>query len=122
MPKKGISSLSLTRKLGVNYRTAWMVHNMIRQAMSEREKTYALRGMVQLDDAYQGGELSGGKAGRGSENMDRMDGVVCGDLLDRFAATDRLHGNPGLEAGTVGSALAHRWEPLFRGGAPRLRA
>jgi hypothetical protein len=38
------------------------------QAMSEREKSYILRGRVQLDDAYLGGELNGCKAGRGSEN------------------------------------------------------
>ena len=38
--KTGISSLSLMRKLGVNYRTAWLLHNKIMQAMSEREKSY----------------------------------------------------------------------------------
>jgi hypothetical protein len=37
-------------------------------AMSEREDSYVLRGKVQLDDAYLGGERNGGKAGRGSEN------------------------------------------------------
>jgi molybdenum-dependent DNA-binding transcriptional regulator ModE len=42
--KTGISSLSLMRKLGVNYRTAWLLHNKIMQAMSEREKSYVLRG------------------------------------------------------------------------------
>ena len=36
--------------------------------MSERETNYTLGGQVQVDDAYFGGELSGGKAGRGSEN------------------------------------------------------
>ena len=36
--------------------------------MSEREKCYVLCGKVQLDDAYLGGELNGGKLGRGSEN------------------------------------------------------
>jgi len=66
--KTGISSLSLMRKLGVNYRTAWLLHNKIMQAMSEREKSYVLRGKVQLDDAYLGGERNGGKPGRGSEN------------------------------------------------------
>jgi transposase-like protein len=66
--KTGISSLSLKRKLGVNYRTAWLLHNKIMQAMSEREESYVLQGKVQLDDAYLGGELNGGKAGRGSEN------------------------------------------------------
>lgn len=38
------------------------------QAMSERETKYTLSGLVQVDDAYLGGERSGGKAGRGSEN------------------------------------------------------
>src|SRR5450759_4811240 len=41
---------------------------LISEAMSERETKYTLSGQVQIDDAYFGGELSGGKAGRGSEN------------------------------------------------------
>ena len=36
----------------------------------------------------------------------------------RRAATDRLHGDPGLELGTMGSTLAHGWEPYSNGGAP----
>ena len=54
-------------------------------------------------------------------HLDRVDCMVCSDLLDRLAATDRLHGDPGLELGTVGAAFAHRWEPPFRGGAPPQR-
>jgi hypothetical protein len=38
------------------------------QAMVEREQRYVLEGQVQVDDAYLGGERSGGKVGRGSEN------------------------------------------------------
>jgi hypothetical protein len=53
-------------------------------------------------------------------HLDWMDGMVGGDFLDRLAATDRLHGDPGLELGTVGAAHAHRWEPLS-GAVPRLR-
>jgi hypothetical protein len=52
--KTGLSSLSLIRKLGVKYWTAWMLHNKIMQAMGEREKSYVLRVKVQLDDAYLG--------------------------------------------------------------------
>ncbi len=66
--KTGISSLALMRHLGVNYRTAWLLHNKIMQAMSEREEAYVLRGKVQVDDAYLGRERCGGKVGRGSEN------------------------------------------------------
>lgn len=36
--------------------------------MAERDDLYSLEGQVQIDDAYLGGELAGGKAGRGSEN------------------------------------------------------
>ncbi len=36
--------------------------------MADREEAYLLRGKIQIDDSYLGGELPGGKAGRGSEN------------------------------------------------------
>jgi transposase-like protein len=66
--KTGISSLELSRHLGVNYDTAWLLHNKILKAMSERDEVDLLRGKIQIDDAYLGGERPGGKAGRGSEN------------------------------------------------------
>jgi len=66
--KTGISSLELSRHLGVKYDTAWLLHNKILRAMSEREDAYMLRGKIQMDDAYLGGERPCGKAGRGSEN------------------------------------------------------
>ena len=66
--KTSISSLQLSRQLGVAYNTAWMLHSKIMHAMSERDECYVLHGKVQIDDAYLGGECLGGKAGRGSEN------------------------------------------------------
>ena len=66
--KTGLSALALKRYLGVRYPTAWLIQHKLMQAMSERETKYTLSGQVQVDDAYLGGELSGGKAGRGSEN------------------------------------------------------
>jgi hypothetical protein len=42
---------------------------------------------------------------------------VGGDLLERLATTDRLHGDLGLEFGAKGAPFAHRWEPPSRGGA-----
>ena len=65
--KTGISSLELSRHLGVNDDTA-LLHNKILRAMTEREEAYLLRGKIQIDDSYLGGELPGGKTGRGSEN------------------------------------------------------
>ena len=66
--KTGLSALALKRQLGVSYPTAWLIHHKLMQAMLEREQRYVLEGQVQVDDAYLGGERSGGKVGRGSEN------------------------------------------------------
>jgi len=66
--KTGLSSLALKRALGVSYPTAWRMHHKLMQAMAEREEIYSLGGEVLVDDAYLGGERTGGKAGRGSEN------------------------------------------------------
>lgn len=66
--KTGLSALALKRHLGVSYPTAWLIHHKLMQAMAEREERYRLSGAVQMDDAYLGGERSGGKVGRGSEN------------------------------------------------------
>ena len=66
--KTGLSALALKRHLGVSYPTAWLIHHKLLQAMAQREERYVLDGQVQIDDAYLGGERSGGKPGRGSEN------------------------------------------------------
>ena len=66
--KTGISSLEPSRHLGVKYDMAWLLHNKILRAMSEREDAYVLRGKIQMDDAYLGGERPGSTAGRVSKN------------------------------------------------------
>ena len=66
--KTGLSALALKRHMGVSYPTAWLINHKLMQAMTERDALYTLKGRVQVDDAYLGGERSGGKAGRGSEN------------------------------------------------------
>jgi hypothetical protein len=66
--KSGLSALALKRHLGVSYPAARLLHPKLMQAMSEREALTTLRGTVQVDEAYLGGERTGGKAGRGSEN------------------------------------------------------
>ena len=66
--KTGLSALALRRQLGVSYPTAWLIHHKLMQVMADREDRYVLEGKVQVDDAYLGGERTGGKVGRGSEN------------------------------------------------------
>ena len=66
--KNNVSALELKRQLGVCYRTAWLVKHKLLEAMRLAESDRQLSGRVEIDDAYLGGERSGGKAGRGSEN------------------------------------------------------
>lgn len=66
--KTNLAALELKRHLGVNYKAAWRLKHKIMQAMTEREESRKLKGFVQIDDAYLGGERNGGKPGRGSEN------------------------------------------------------
>jgi transposase-like protein len=64
--KQGISSIELGRRLGVTQTTAWVVKHELKQVMMERDATKPLTGRVKIDDAYLGGERSGGKRGRGA--------------------------------------------------------
>ena len=63
--KQGISSIELGRRLGVTQTTAWKIKHKLKQVMLERDATKRLTGRIEIDDAYLGGERSGGKRGRG---------------------------------------------------------
>ena len=64
--KNGISGLELKRQLGIGYNAAWRMKHKILQVMMERDNSKPLSGIIQLDDAYWGGERHGGKRGRGA--------------------------------------------------------
>ena len=66
--KNNVAALELMRHLGVCYKTAWLVKHKLMEVMRVREDARQLDGRVEIDDAYLGGERSGGRAGRGSEN------------------------------------------------------
>jgi ribosomal protein L37AE/L43A len=66
--KNNVAALELKRHLGVCYKTAWLVKHKLMEVMRVREDSRQLDGRVEIDDAYLGGERTGGKRGRGSEN------------------------------------------------------
>lgn len=53
--KKGISSLQLSRDLGVTQKTAWFMLQRLRYAMQTQEFTKPLDGIVEIDETYVGG-------------------------------------------------------------------
>jgi len=66
--KNNVSALELMRHLGVCYKSALLMKHKLMEVMRLREDSRELDGRVEIDDAYLGGERSGGKSGRGSEN------------------------------------------------------
>jgi transposase-like protein len=64
--KQGMSGLELSRRLGITYNAAWKLKHKLAQVMLERNAKKRLKGKVQMDDAYLGGERSG-SVGRGAE-------------------------------------------------------
>ena len=47
--KQGISRLEQSRRLGVSYNTAWMIHHKLAQVMMERDRKKPLDGRVEMD-------------------------------------------------------------------------
>lgn len=66
--KNNVSALELKRQLGLSYRSAWLMKHKILEAMRLAEHDRELDGRIEIDDAYFGGEFSGGKTGRGTDN------------------------------------------------------
>jgi len=64
--KQGISSIELGRRLGVTQTTAWKIKTKLTEVMRIAGESVRLDGRIEMDDAYLGGQHSGGKTGRGS--------------------------------------------------------
>jgi ribosomal protein L37AE/L43A len=66
--KNNVAALELKRQLGLSYRSAWLIKHKILEAMRLAEDERELDGRIEIDDAYFGGEFSGGRTGRGTDN------------------------------------------------------
>ncbi len=87
--KKGISAMQLAKEIGVSYPTAWLMLHKIRKAMGDRDQGYRLKGLVEVDEGYVGGQEHGqGRRGRGKPGV-RSKSVVA------VAVERRTAGKPG---------------------------
>jgi transposase-like protein len=81
--KKGISSLQLSRDLGITQKSAWFVLHRIREMLTDKSPVM-LKGNVSADETYVGGKLKNkhksqrtkAKPGRGSENKTMVFGLL----------------------------------------------
>ena len=69
--KNSISTLELSRQIGVKWDSAWRLRQKLAAVMAEVETKRTFKGRIEMDDAVLGGEKSeaeGGKRGRGGAN------------------------------------------------------
>ena len=96
--KSGISMLSLQRLLEIKtYRTVWTMGHKIRKAMTDRDSSYQLAGLLEMDDAFFGPSKPG-KRGRGAEGKAKV--VVAVETRNdrpRFAKMRKLQTVSGTE-------------------------
>lgn len=74
--KKGISSVQLSKDLGITQKTAWFMLHRIRYAVRTKSfHTNPLSGIVEADETYVGGK-GHGKTGRGAEKKTPVFGIA----------------------------------------------
>lgn len=74
--RHGVSGKELQRQLGVTYKTAYRIGMQIRKLTAKADNFDLLCGHVELDEAYIGGRVSGGKRGRGAPGKTIVMGLV----------------------------------------------
>lgn len=74
--KQGISAMALSKHLGCHYDTAFRLLLLLRRAMADRDRPYALEGVVQVDEAYVGGHGDGRHGVGRSRGTKRVIGVA----------------------------------------------
>lgn len=73
--KKGISSIELSKVIGVTQKSAWYLLHKIRYMLKNRASNNQLSGIVEVDETYYGG-CKHGKRGRGAENKTPIFGLI----------------------------------------------
>lgn len=54
--RKGISSVQLSKDIGVTQKTAWLMLHRMRQCFGEQDKDVMLNGVVEIDETFIGGK------------------------------------------------------------------
>ena len=105
---KGISSLQLSRDLGVQYKTAFILSHKIRESLMEQREAVQLSGEVHVDGAYVNGSIR--PANKKSDRVDRRlavnqkDSKRCVLVFRQKAIAEAVHGAVGGNAPVVGAS------------------
>ena len=99
--KRGVSALLLHRQLGLSrYETAWMMLHKLRRAMVNTARD-PLRGEVEVDDTWVGGEQAGLRGSRQLKDRRAALVLVAVEKRGRASGRARMSVIPDFKAGTI---------------------
>jgi len=74
--RHGVPAKELERQLGVTYKTAWRMARILRELMGAQGGGGKLDGIVEMDEAYFGGDKRDGKTGRAATGKTILLGMI----------------------------------------------
>jgi transposase-like protein len=109
--KRGMSALLLQRQLGLTrYETAWMMLHKLRRAMVSAVRE-PLRGEVEVDDTWIGGEQAGLRGSRQLKNRQAALVLVAVEKRGRASGRARMSVIPDFKATTILRFLSQNVAP-----------
>jgi transposase-like protein len=104
--RRGVSALLLQRQLGLTcYETAWMMLHKLRRAMVNAARE-PLRGEVEVDDTWIGGEQAGLRGSRQLKDRRAALVLVAVEKRGRASGRTRMSVIPDFKAATIRSFLS----------------
>ena len=112
--KRGVSALLLQRQLGISrYETVWMMLHKLRRAMVNASRE-PLRGEVEVDDTWIGGEQAGLRGSRQLKNRRAALVLVAVEMRPRVWSSSHKCDSRGRFQGQHSCLAPH---PKHRGGS-----
>jgi transposase-like protein len=109
--KRGVSALLLQRQLGLcRYETVWMMLHKLRRAMVNTARE-PLRGEVEVDDTWVGGEQAGLRGSRQLKNRRAALVLVAVEKRGRASGRARMSVIPDFKASTITRFLIQNVAP-----------
>lgn len=109
--KRGVSALLLQRQLGISrYETVWMMLHKLRRAMVNATRE-PLRGEVEVDDTWVGGEQAGLRGSRQLKNRRAALVLVAVEKRGRATGRARMNVIPDFKASTIIPVLTRNIAP-----------
>lgn len=109
--KQGISAMSLSKHLDVAYNTAFNLLHKLRQAMSDRDRQYTLKGVLQVDEAYVGGHGDGRHRSGRSTDTKRLIGVMAEQRDSDVTGHIHLEVLPAADSETLHGMILEKVRP-----------